>query len=204
MKFGMQTLRGIMKDYSTGEIKYSQRYRGLIGNSMDLRNFPFDSDVVSVNLGPKFYKEEKLIFEHDPDFKASETSVIYTMEEWQITAPASVDFKTGKLGHRNVALNVIVHRNSGYYIWKVLLINLLAGMFSWSVFLLPAHEVADRFNITLTLFLARAELGPKPRRCKVLGDVIHPHAVPHLCRTRRAAQVVSKAGSKRKEALPSS
>ena len=143
-----------LKDYETGEVKYSQRYRGPVSNSMDLRNFPFDSDVLTIHLGPKFYKEDKLIFESDPDHKVEETSVSHALEEWTVSTPVSVDFITGKFGHRNVDLNIIVHRNSGYYIWKVLLINLLAGMFSWTVFLTPASEFIDRINSTLTLFLA--------------------------------------------------
>ena len=143
-----------LKDYSTGEIKHSQRYRGLISNNMDLRNFPFDSDVIVVSLGPKFYKEDKVVFKHELEFKIEDTAVHSALEEWEVALPVSIDFKQGAFGHGNVLLNIIVHRNSGYYIWKVLLINLLAGMFSWSVFLIPASDISDRINSTLTLFLA--------------------------------------------------
>mmetsp|Transcript_17245 Transcript_17245/g.34577 ORF Transcript_17245/g.34577 Transcript_17245/m.34577 type:complete len:396 (-) Transcript_17245:91-1278(-) len=143
-----------LKDYETGEVKYSQRYRGLISNEMDLRNFPFDSDVIGIAMGPKFYKEDKVIFEHDPDFRCCDTAVSSRLEDWSVATPVTVDFKTGKFGHRNVVLNMVVHRKSGYYLWKVLLINLLAGMFSWYVFLMPASDISDRINTTLTLFLA--------------------------------------------------
>ena len=34
------------------------------------------------------------------------------------------------------------------------MINLLAGMFSWTVFITPASDISDRINSTLTLFLA--------------------------------------------------
>jgi hypothetical protein len=143
-----------LKDYETGEIKYSQRYRGVIGNRIDLKNFPFDSDVLTFKFGPKFYKEEKLVFEHDPDFSADDTSVGHLLDEWTVALPVTVDFMKGKFGHRNIALNLIVHRNSGYYLWKVLLINLITGMFSWTVFLVPVIDISDRINSTLTLFLA--------------------------------------------------
>lgn len=121
---------------------------------MDLRNFPFDSDVIVVSLGPRFYKEDKVVFKHEPDFKIEDTAVHNNLEEWEVASPVSIDFMQGAFGHGNVLLNIIVHRNSGYYIWKVLLINLLAGMFSWSVFLIPASDFCDRINSTLTLFLA--------------------------------------------------
>lgn len=145
-----------LKDYATGEVKYSQRYRGHISNVIDLRNFPFDSDVLIITLGPRFYKKEKLTFEHEPDCKAGETPVVIIMEDWDICGIAKpyVDVTTGPNGHRNVSLSIVVHRKSGYYIWKVLLVNFLAGIFSWSVFIMPTEDIVDKINCTLTLYLS--------------------------------------------------
>ena len=52
-----------LKDESLGLMQYSQRYKGTISNKMYLHFFPFDSNVIEINVGPKYYNLNQIDIE---------------------------------------------------------------------------------------------------------------------------------------------
>ena len=54
-------------------------------------------------------------------------------------------------------LNELINDSSrryGFYLYKVVLINVLMSIWAWSVFWMPGDEFGDRVGVSLTLFLA--------------------------------------------------
>jgi hypothetical protein len=52
------------------------------------------------------------------------------------------------------ALWCLYRRLYGFYIYKVMLINVILSVWSWAIFWMEASDFADRMNVSLTLFLA--------------------------------------------------
>uniref|UniRef100_A0A0G4I8B0 Neurotransmitter-gated ion-channel ligand-binding domain-containing protein n=1 Tax=Chromera velia CCMP2878 TaxID=1169474 RepID=A0A0G4I8B0_9ALVE len=65
------------KDPTTGEVKYSQRYKGTVGCPIELSMFPLDSQILKINIGPKYLQSNKVILQLDPDYNASIAEVPY-------------------------------------------------------------------------------------------------------------------------------
>lgn len=148
-----------LKDTETGEMKYSQRYKGTIGNKMNLHYFPFDIHQLNVVTGPKFMDSTRISLKLEPGVNSTKTAISHSLEEWKVHAVRGVE----KLGSKSVAtenhfsnceLSIVTVRKSGFYLWKVLLIQLLVAAWSWTVFYMPPDNMSDRMSTLLTLFLA--------------------------------------------------
>lgn len=51
-------------------------------------------------------------------------------------------------------MHLLSRRRYGFYLYKVVLINMLLTIWSWVMFWMDVTEFADRMNVVLTLFLA--------------------------------------------------
>jgi hypothetical protein len=143
------------KSVETGLMLYSQRYRGVVTNRCDLRRFPFDGDVITIQLGPAHYPASKVRMEID----AAVPSVVCgdSLMEWSCSKDVlsrAFSKSVGAKEFSNCEFGIVVMRNYGYYLWKIVLINFLVAVWSWTVFWMEPDDLGERMNTTLTLFLA--------------------------------------------------
>jgi Neurotransmitter-gated ion-channel ligand binding domain len=146
------------KDSETGEMKYSQRYRGTLSNDMDLHNFPFDSDDIEITIGSELFSSAKLQFVAEPNFDHTKSGAKCSLVEWSMrnivyVSTSCVSNSVGK-GFSHITASVSIARNYAFYMWKIVFINCLVAAWSWSVFWMDPTVLPDRMSTTLTLFLA--------------------------------------------------
>jgi hypothetical protein len=193
-----------------GRIEMRLRWRGLINNRMDLRCFPFDSDLLLLTLSSGFPAAHVRLVP-DPLFDASTTHVRHSLTEWELEgAPTVVTGASGAAGDSiagsqeledsgihasagpenmspsvkrvadgaasgadpaaaaasaaaaDAALDTFstchlvlkVHRNPFFYLWKMVAIQELIAVWSWTVFYHDVEDLGGRMSTTLTLFLS--------------------------------------------------
>lgn len=151
------------QDAATGKVMWGGRYRGGISNTMDLRQFPLDSDYVSLVVGPKEYPESVCQIEIDDKkhgFSGAPGDRIKsnTLEEWDLDVPTVVLKRSGPTGsgsyYSNIEFGIVVHRRSWYYASKIMAIVYMLTLVSWTVLFMPPSDFVDRLNIILVLFLS--------------------------------------------------
>jgi hypothetical protein len=156
---------------TTGEMKYSQRYRGQITVDHDVSNFPFDNLVIEISCNSIFPVEKvQLVFE--PVVNGHRETVKHTLSEWMVDKHGyerveEVQWNPIKRMSKFIYA-VFLRRRYRYYIYKVrafpttklfsfiqvFFINFGMLMWSWVVFWMSPDEFSDRMNILLTIFLA--------------------------------------------------
>eukprot|EP00965_Chrysotila_dentata_P004181 134845-Pleurochrysis_carterae.AAC.1 len=161
-----------LKDYETGEMKYSQRYFGIVANQMDLRAFPFDADAIPITIGPKvkgaelpdpFLRAPNLFhirLEHDPEHSIRTTKVACkSLIDWEIDQEVGFQSSEGSAGHSNATFIITARRRYAYYMWKFMSINIGVCIYSWAIFLIPPGSLQERLEMIVTIFLAEVAFG---------------------------------------------
>ena len=146
-----------------GTVVSERRYRAkLSASAINLRDFPFDSQLLNVSIEPGVARKDEVILQMQRS-QCGDAGVAPAllsdsgMTEWQldrlrdVESINTIDFDGTQYSH--VELQVVVRRKYGYYVKKITLIVLLVVSMSWSVFFIDAAEVADRIGISTTLGL---------------------------------------------------
>jgi hypothetical protein len=140
----------------TGEMKYTQQYRGQLTVEPNLTHFPFDSLIVDISIVPRFSGIDKIVLV--PDEKYVPVDVVHRMSDWMVdkrgTACARVFEPYPKVKRSNVVFTLFMRRRYKYYIYKIMSICAILVSWSWVVFWMDYTEFGDRMTILLTLFLA--------------------------------------------------
>ena len=93
--------------------------------------------TVEIEMGPRTYKGDRVVFTHDPDAPLSQMQVACpSLLDWSLVS-ADFALSTNESGHCNATLSLLVHRRYDYYVYKVISVNIGAATFSWATFLLP-------------------------------------------------------------------
>ena len=137
---------------------------------MHLQLFPFDKNVIEINVGPEYYnmkhinlivnvaEQEKI---NDINHRKTTSSSVDTkainnnLEEWDVSANTRtyVMIKAGRsFDVQNINHSFDIIRRSSFYLYKIMLVEILITIWSWTVFFLPSDEMTDRYSITLALF----------------------------------------------------
>lgn len=158
-----------LKDTTTGLVKYSQRYVTTIHCQMRVHDFPFDGHDITINIGPAFADHTRILLQVDPE-GGDEIAVKHNLSEWFLQplatktkgmqqlavareAMGTVSMSTGRhLSNMNLVFRV--QRASEYYVWKILIVQLLIVVWSWVALFMDISDLNSRTSNTLTLFLA--------------------------------------------------
>lgn len=144
-----------------GSILYRQRYYGHVAAPLDLRNFPFDEQMLPISILMMRNTPEtiELTFFHD----GSGSVENFSNSDWKIgKGKGTVDiFKAYSSGEQSIEYQIpIAHfkfeakRHVFYYIWKVIVPLLVIVMMSWAVFYFdPIEQVAPQIGLGATAIL---------------------------------------------------
>jgi hypothetical protein len=144
------------KDAATGLMSFTQRYRGDVVCDAHLASFPFDSFDVGILIGPKLYKSDKVRLVRSDTKDPNHNIILKTsLPEWSLVPgrPALHELETA-LKYSNLRFSFALERLYGYYLWKVVFIQLMLSMLSWTVPFMGVHAFSERLNTMLTLFLS--------------------------------------------------
>lgn len=148
------------------------RYAGTFSNRMDLEDFPFDEQILSIALESQNEDANKMVFFFRPnkggavDIRGRKvpiprdavlTDAIH-MPEWTVTATnvrgSTSLYYAGTRPYSRVQFDVKIARRVGYYIWKVMSVLVMLVVLSWTVFLIDPADIGNRMAVSITLFLA--------------------------------------------------
>ena len=147
-----------------GAVDYVQRYNGEFTSPLNLKDFPFDTQVLEASVVMRGTSPEDLSFAIDDDTGRAET---LSIADW-VPGESTVDFLPLQVGQggREVAqvnFRIKATRNRAYYIQKIFLPLFLIVVMSWAVFwidpaIMPA-QVGISTSAVLTLIAFLFSLG---------------------------------------------
>lgn len=149
-----------------GVVRYAQRYQGELTTPLDLRDFPFDSQVLRLELVAAGFSPDEIEFVADPDVGGRAERL--TIADWSVMKRGEVDIEPLYLAAQRrhiprILYRLEVTRNRGFFVIKVLVPLSLIVFMSWAVFWInPKHlpsQVGVSTSAVLTLIAFQFSLG---------------------------------------------
>jgi hypothetical protein len=138
-----------------GQVKYLQRYYGTLASYHNLRDFPFDKQNIVISLLPIEWSEKdvKLILNEKVTGRRDRLNI----SDWTIEDVTGViERQYSDIYDRFYSrydFHIIVHRITGYYIWKVILPLCLIVAMSWCVFWINPAQFGTQIGLSATSML---------------------------------------------------
>lgn len=141
-----------------GTVVGKQRLFGTFQVPFDLRNFPMDSQILTVTfISTKYSPEEvKVVFD------AADRETTFSESGWiveQVLGKSSkYDFGVAQAeeetqGYSRFDLEIHVKRQTIFYLWKIFLPLSLIVMVSWSIFWIPPTQLGIQTGIGTAMML---------------------------------------------------
>ncbi|HEX7184616.1 MAG TPA: hypothetical protein VF756_22520 [Thermoanaerobaculia bacterium] len=152
-----------------GKVQLQNRFSGTFAAPMDLHDFPFDRQVLPVLIESSTVPVEGMVFAY-PGVQNREKawSLLVKpadvlghgvrMPEWTVDAIRVREMENYydflKVGYSRYGIEIYVTRRAGFYIWKVIVMEVLLVILSWVVFLQEPGDIGNRSTVSVTLLLA--------------------------------------------------
>lgn len=136
----------------TGQVTANINLTVRLSSPFDLRRFPFDTQLLRFHIESFTFNEEQVVFVADNSMTGFAEN--FQIPEWTIadvrTHVESVDVSRSSKPHSRLVLTIEIDRQSGFYVWKVMLPLLIIVALSWSVFWMPEEKFGIRVRTTAT------------------------------------------------------
>jgi hypothetical protein len=149
-----------------GVVRHTQRYQGELTTPLNLRDFPFDSQYLRLELVAGRYSPEEVDFVLNPEIGGRSENL--TIADWSVFERGEVLIEPLYLEPQKryiprILYRLEVTRNRGFFVIKVLIPLSLIVFMSWAVFwinprYLPA-QVGVSTSAVLTLIAFQFSLG---------------------------------------------
>jgi Neurotransmitter-gated ion-channel ligand binding domain len=141
-----------LKLFPDGTVEYQQKLNVTLENRYDLRKFPFDRQKLRIELESFDWPAKDVVLKREADKVAF--SERFEIPEWRAVAVGSDIRKMREARARRpfseLVVTLEVDRESGFYVWKVLVPLVLLVGISWSVFWMSGETLAARIAISFT------------------------------------------------------
>jgi len=134
-----------------GECLYRQRYSGLISSSTDYSNFPFDQQILKVQLAAAPPWQLRFIPDQDWNGRLDKFSVA----DWKV-GPASFTTETLEVMQLKIpacSIQLTGTRKTGYFIWKIFIPLSLVIFMSFTVFWIDPSRIDAQLTVSVTSIL---------------------------------------------------
>jgi hypothetical protein len=148
------TLPEEVKVFPDGRVLYRQRASGIFSQRLQLKKFPFDTQLIDLILVPAGFEPGQLNLNVDessgvvPELSLPDWSVM----RWEIRSE-TVNSGLEAINWDQVVLTVEVRRHYGFYLVKILLPLVLIVFMSWTVFWLDPSQTAPQISVSITAML---------------------------------------------------
>jgi hypothetical protein len=138
----------------TGTVTFTQRFYGDFSVPLDLKKFPFDTQILQIVVGNIDYGAGELIFEVNEARIGMGESLT---PDWKIHSPTA-RVEIGKYRFDGLKRSMFLyeakaHRDPNFYIWKVFFPMMLIVFMSWAVFWINPEPLAPRISLSLISML---------------------------------------------------
>lgn len=128
------------------------RLQGVLRAPLDFRMFPFDEQMLPIRVESYSWQADQLQITLAEDFTGFAPG--YETPEWELlrlsTAAETVLRQQEQAEYSRMTFQLHVKRQSGYYIWKILLPLLVITAISWVVFWMSEDALGRRAGISAT------------------------------------------------------
>jgi hypothetical protein len=135
-----------------GRIVNRARLEAIVRAPLDFREFPFDSQDLRLQVESFSHDADALTLVLDEEFSGFDRN--FQMPEWEVLGTeASVSPMLREQDQRTYSrldFSVKVKRQTGYYLWKVVLPLTLITMISWIVFWMGSEGLGRRAGVSAT------------------------------------------------------
>lgn len=135
-----------------GTVVFRVRFQNSLRAQMDFRRFPFDSQILPVIVESLVHDADEVRLIPNPDFTGFDP--IFEMPEWTVTDLTTVSEVRNRPQERQdydrLSFQVHLDRQSGYYLWKIMLPIMVIVMISWIVFWMSEEMLGRRAGISAT------------------------------------------------------
>jgi len=139
----------------TGEVSYVCRCKGVLAEPMELHYFPFDHQALHIQLSTKGLNSEEVLLLSEPDAPGTLNQMY--MPDWKVldaqVEEVLTDPSTSLHKHTYSELHIIIHaqRKETFYVWNVGIILFAIVSLTFTAFVIPPTNTADRLQTTLSL-----------------------------------------------------
>jgi hypothetical protein len=143
--------------FPDGTIQAQERFSKTLSSGLALQNFPFDQQSLQIVLESLNYGNKIVELVADsPKITIGKDSFV-SLSEWQIGnirgTKSKSYFPPENQHYSRVTIDIHVKRNSGFYVFKVIVPLLLITIASWSVFWVDPQEFSTQIGIAFTNLL---------------------------------------------------
>lgn len=160
---------GVVEVLPGAIVQYSKRYTRDFSAQLDLRRFPFDTQVLTVTLASMLYGPDDLAFaasEHGSDLIAG-----LSIPGWRTGALSSAvpdaPIQTSAASYSSIVFSLPVERESGFYFWRLFFPLLLISLMAWSLFWLNPKQLGPQMTVAtgavfsmMALLISQGEILP--------------------------------------------
>ncbi len=140
-----------------GTVTAQERFSKTLSSGLELDRFPFDRQKLLVIIESLKSPESSVRLTHDPKKISIGTDSFVTLSEWTVKQLDGSDgrsfFPPEQQNYSRVSIEINIQRNSGFYIFKVMVPLFLITIASWSVFWINPQEFSTQIGIAFTNLL---------------------------------------------------
>ena len=140
---------GLVEVMPGGEVIYSKRFTRAFAADLDLRKFPYDEQVLVVDIASMLYGPDDVRFAARED--GTDMLVGVNIPGWKIKRLASSipeqPITTKTSSHSSLSYAIDVEREHGYYFWRLVFPLMMITLMAWSVFWLEPSQLAPQVNV---------------------------------------------------------
>jgi Neurotransmitter-gated ion-channel ligand binding domain/Neurotransmitter-gated ion-channel transmembrane region len=144
-----------VRAYPDGTMLLSRYYRGTVGGSLDLHEFPLDRHTLEVDLEESIFESDQVVFvPAGAQAIAPERAVPHG---WKLSSIRSEvrttnNARTGEK-YSMLRLNLDVERDPHYYFWAIVLPLIPIVATAWTVFWMHSKEFSSQVTVGITAML---------------------------------------------------
>ena len=138
-----------------GQVVYRQRVWGTFSQPLNLRNFPFDRQDLSIKIVTVGYTAKDLEIVVDPRSHLAERLSLpdWDILEWSVDATTIRPIPSLAIEFPAVIFSFQVERREDYFIFQVIVPLVLIVAMSWIVFWIDPKESGTQISVAITTML---------------------------------------------------
>jgi hypothetical protein len=143
-----------------GIVNHYKKFRASVHVPLELQNFPFDQQTISLRVKSDSWAEDLLkLVNFTTDDQLESMIPNMDMQEFEILTPMEVveEHQWGAEDMRDysqLCLAVQLKRKTGYYLKNIIFLVFMISVMEWGVFFVDTSALDSRLSIGVTLFLA--------------------------------------------------
>jgi hypothetical protein len=148
----------VIKVEPDGKVRYTERFSAELSDDFWLREFPFDTQALSLVLEPFLTRQMSVTFAPEDLSSGLSSATNVELAAWRLKdlmyVPGIVPVRGNIPQTPQARFNLLVSRRSGFYVWKVFLPMIVMTIIPWSAFWVDAREFDWQMKIPIATMLA--------------------------------------------------